>query len=136
MWALEKARPESFCFGRANVQANDLALAVSVRGHSDYCRNRDNAPAFALLEIGRIQPEIGPIPHQRAIQEGADAIVDVLAQLAHRALADACQPHRLHQLINAPGRDTADPGFLDDRNQRVLRSLPVIKERWKIAALP
>jgi hypothetical protein len=39
-----------------DVEAHDLALAVRVDGHRDYRRHRDDAPALALLQIGRVQP--------------------------------------------------------------------------------
>ena len=45
--------------------------------------------ALALLEVGGIQPEIRPVALKRAVEEGVHPVVDVLAQLADRALADA-----------------------------------------------
>ena len=67
----------------------DLPLALGVRGHSDYRRDGDDAAVLALFEVGRIEPEIGLVADERAVEEGVHAVVDVLAQLAHRALADA-----------------------------------------------
>jgi hypothetical protein len=31
-----------------------------------------------------IEPEVGPVAGERALEEGMDALVDVLAQLRHR----------------------------------------------------
>jgi hypothetical protein len=42
------------------MQADDLAPALGVDGHGDYCGNADDPPAFAYLEIGGIEPEIRP----------------------------------------------------------------------------
>ena len=41
--------------------------------------------------VGCIKPQIRPVAGKRAVEEGADALIDVLAQLAHRALADPRQ---------------------------------------------
>ena len=46
------------------------------------------------------------------------------------------QPHRLHQLVDPPRRDAADPGLLDHRDQRLLRDLPRLQERREVAPLP
>jgi site-specific DNA recombinase len=126
--ALEEGGPECLCLARADVQAHDLPLALGVHGHGDYGRDRDDAAALALLEVGRIQPEIRPLAHQGAVEEGVHPLVDVLAQLAHRALADPREPHRLHQLVHAPGRDAADPGLLDHGDQSALGGLPRFQE--------
>jgi hypothetical protein len=68
------------------------------------------APALALREVGRVQPQIRPIADKGAIEEGVHAIIGVAAELADRVLADAGQPHRLHQLVDAAGGDVAELG--------------------------
>ena len=133
--ALEERRPERLCLRRPDVQADDLALALGVGGNGDYRRDRDDPSTFALLEVGGVQPEIRPLASQWAVEKGADAVVDVFAELADGALADPGQPHRLHQIVHAPGRDAADPGLLDHSHQRLLRRLPGLKERREITAL-
>src|SRR5579862_3978714 len=117
------------------MQPNDLALAFGVCGHSDYRRDRDDAAALALLEVGGIEPEIRPFAGQRAVEERIDAIVDVPAQLADRALADSSQSHRLHHVVHPPGRDAADPGPLHHRDQPLLGGAPRLPEWWEITAL-
>ena len=126
--ALEKRAPERLGFGRADVQAHDLAPALGVHGHSDYGRHAHDPPALALLEVGRVQPEIRPLARERAVEEGVHALVDVAAQLADRALADARQPHRLHEVIDLACGHAADPGFLDHRDERTLGGLPRLQE--------
>jgi hypothetical protein len=64
------------------------------------------------------------------------AVIDVLAQLADGALADAGQTHGLDQVVHAPGRDAADPRLLDHRHERLLGRLPWLQEGWEVAALP
>src|SRR3546814_17893556 len=71
------------------MQADDLAPALGVDGHGDYCGNADDPPAFAYLEIGGIEPEIRPFAGERAFQKGMDALVNVLAKLGDGGLGDA-----------------------------------------------
>jgi hypothetical protein len=134
--ALQERGPEDLCLRRPDMQAHDLAFALGVHRHGDYHRHRPDLAALALLEVGGIQPKIRPVADERALEEGVHPVVDVLAQLAHRALADAAQPHRLHQVVDAPGRHAADPGLLDHGHQGLLRRLARLKERREVAALP
>ena len=96
----------------------------------------DDPPALADLEVGRVEPDIGPVAGQRPVQELADPLVDVLAQLRDRALRDAAQPHGLGQIVDAAGRDAADPRLLDHGDQRLLRGLAGLEEAGEVAALP
>ena len=41
--AFEERRPEGLCLAGANVQADDLTLALGVRGHGDYSGDGDDA---------------------------------------------------------------------------------------------
>ena len=118
------------------MQPDDLAFAVGVDRHSDYRRHRDDAAALALLQVGRVQPQIRPLAGERPVEERMHALVDLLAQLGDLRLADPRQPHRLHQIVDPPGRHAADPGLLDHRDQRLLRDLPGLEERREVAALP
>ena len=80
-------------------------------------------------------PEIGPLALERTIEEGADPIVDLLAQLGDLALRDAGKPHRLNQLVNTPGRDTPDPRLLDHSDQCLLGCPAGFEEGREVAAL-
>jgi site-specific DNA recombinase len=133
---LQERRPEGFRLRRPEPEADDLASAIAVDRHSDDRRDRDDPATFANLQVGGIQPKIGPFALQRPLQEGVDALVDVLAQLGDRALGDARQPHRLNQLVDPPGRDAADPSLLDDGDQRLLAHLPRLEERREVGTLP
>ena len=128
--------PERLGLGRADAQTDDFPAPLGVGGHGDYGRDWHDAPALAHLQIGGIQPDIGPFAGQRTVQELADPLVDVLAQLRHRALRDPAQPHGLHRIIDPSGGNTADPGLLDHRQQRLLRGLPRFEEARKAAPLP
>ena len=122
--ALEEGAPESFRFRRPDVQADDLAAPLRVGGHRHYGRDTHDPATLALLQIRRVQPQVGPLAAERAVEERAHALVDVPAQLAHRALADARQPHRLHEIVDLAGGHAADPRFLDHRDQGALGGLP------------
>src|SRR6202030_3429312 len=97
---------------------------------------RDDAAALALLQVGGVEPQIRPLAGERAVEEGMDALVDLLTELGNLRLADPRQPHRLHQIVDPPGRHAADPGLLDHRDQRLLRTLAGFEKRRKVAALP
>ena len=121
--------------GRADTEADDLTASLGVGGHGDYCGDWYDPSALAHLQIGGVEPEIGPFAGERAVQELADTFVDVLAQLRHRALRNAAQPHGLHQLIDATGRDTTDPRLLDDGHQRLFRGLARFEKAREVTAL-
>jgi len=73
------------------VPPDDLALAIGVGGHGDYRRDRDDAAALALLEVGRVEPQIGPVAAQRTVEASIDAVIDVFAQLGAPWLAPVIQ---------------------------------------------
>ena len=133
---LEEARPESLGLGGTHLQADDLAAPVRVNRHGDYRRDRDDPPALALLEIGGVEPEIGPVAVQRPLQEGLDPLVDLPAELGDLALGDAGQAHGLHEVVDPSGGDAADPGLLDHRDQGLLAHLARLQERREVGPLP
>ena len=133
--ALEEGRPERLGLRGTDAEADDLAPAVGRHRHSDYCRHGDDAAALADLEVGGVEPEIGPLAVQRPVEEGVDPLVDVFAQLGDLALRDAGEAHRLHQLVNPPRRHAADPGFLDHRDERLLGGLARLQEGREVGTL-
>jgi hypothetical protein len=117
------------------MQPDDLASAVGVGRYCDYRRHRNDAAALTLPQIGGVEPQIRPFAGERPVEEGVDALVDLLAELGNLRLADARQPHRLHQIVDPPGRHAADPSLLDHCDQRLLRALAGFEKRWEGAAL-
>src|SRR3546814_9365579 len=93
---LQEVGPEDLRFRGADMQADDLAPALGVDGHGDYCGNADDPPAFAYLEIGGIEPEIRPFAGERAFQKGMDALVNVLAKLGDGGLGEDRKSTRLN----------------------------------------
>ena len=88
----EEVGPEHFGFRRTDVQADDLAPAIGRNRHGDYRCDRDDAATVAHLQVGGVEPQIPPFALDWPLQEGVDPLVDVLAELGDRALADAAQP--------------------------------------------
>src|SRR6266851_609200 len=66
-------------------------------------RDRDDAPLLANLHVGRVEPEIGPIAFQRAVEEDRDLVVDLAAQAADLAFGDACHAHGPDQFVDRAG---------------------------------
>ena len=118
-------------------------------------RNHRRQPASSTGSSRRRRSACYPGPERRAIGSGHSAAawgtsvgcfqrrwclslaarpIASLAQLGDLRLADARQPHRLHQIVDPPRRHTADPRLLDDRDHRLLRALAGLQERREIAA--
>ncbi len=86
------ARPRrGRCAGRRSPSS------IRVDDHREYRRHRDDAAAFADLQLGRTEPEVWPpVTGKRALAEGVHPLIDVVAQLRHRAepvSSAACDSH-------------------------------------------
>ena len=122
--------------GRADRHAEHLAPAVAVDADGDGDRNRDDAAVLADLEVGGVDPDIGLVALDRAVEKSLHPDIDLLAQPAHLALGDA--PHALgfDQVVDRARRDPLNVGLLHDRSQRFLGQPPGLEEAGKVAALP
>ncbi len=96
----EEGGPEGLGLGRTDVHAEDLAAAVGVDADRDDHRHRDDPPVLPYLQIGRVDPQVGPVAFQRAVEEGAHPLVDLGAETAHLALRDAAHPERLDEVVD------------------------------------
>src|SRR5690349_9734520 len=76
----QKLDPEGGGFRLAQAEPEDLAAAVLVDAGGDYRGDRHDAAILADLDVGRVQPEVGPLAVQRPLEERQHARVDVLAQ--------------------------------------------------------
>ena len=92
--------PERGRLGDADVHAQHLAPAITVDPHGDDHRHRDDASVLAHLQIGGVNPDIGPVALDRPAQEGLDPLVDLLAKPRHLALGDAAHAHGLDQIVH------------------------------------
>jgi site-specific DNA recombinase len=133
--AAQELHPEGLGLGGADGEADDLAPPAGVDRHGNYGGDRDDPAALADLEVGGVEPEVGPLAGQRAFEEVPHPLVDLLAELRDRALGDPRQPHGLDQIVDAPGADAGDPGFLDHRHQRFLRGPARLEEAREVGAL-
>ena len=122
-------------FRGADVHAEHLAPAVAVDADGDDHRHRDDAAVLAHLHVGGVDPQIGPVAFDRAVEEGLDPLVDLLAQPADLALGDAAHAQRLDQVVDRARRDALDVGFLDHRGQRLLGHPARLQEAREVAAL-
>jgi hypothetical protein len=92
-------------------------------------------PLLAHLHVGRVEPQIGPVALDRAIEEGFDTLVDLLAQARDLALRDAAHAERLHKIVDRARRDALDVGLLHHRGQRLLGEPPRLEEAREVRAL-
>jgi hypothetical protein len=127
--------PERLGLGGAGGDAQNLAFAVFVDRNGDHHRTADDATAFADLDVGGIEPEIGPRALQGTGQKGVHAFIDLAAQTAHLALGHAARAHGLHQVIHRSGGDALNVGLLDHGHERLLGRLPWLQEARQVAAL-
>jgi len=117
----QKLGPERLGLGSPDRHAQHFAAAIGVHAHRDRHGDGDDPSPLTHLEIGRVDPEIGPFALDRTGEEGIDPLVDFLAEPADLALGDAGAAQSLHEVIHRPCRHAMDIGFLDDSRQRLLR---------------
>ena len=92
-------------------------------------------PPSRTLEVGGVEPQIRPFALDRPLEEGLrPARRSPCTACDTWLLRDAGQAHRLHQLVDPPGRDAADPGLLDHRDQRLLGGLARLQEGREVAS--
>jgi len=56
----QELRPDRLGFRGADLHAQHLAPAVGIDAHGDDDGDRDDAPATADFQVGRVDPDIGP----------------------------------------------------------------------------
>ncbi|MNR34495.1 hypothetical protein D3C85_1522710 [compost metagenome] len=78
--ASQEVRPERFCFRGANPHAQHLAPTIGVHGHGDYDRDRDDSPCLPHLDVRSVDPQIGPIAFQWAVEESVDTFINLASQ--------------------------------------------------------
>ena len=63
-----------------NPQLESTTRVHDPRGDSDDDRDRDDAAAPTDLEVGRVDPEIGPVAFEGPVEGGLHLAVDLFAQ--------------------------------------------------------
>lgn len=74
----------SWAFGVLSSKICKNPTAAVSNGHSDYGRDGDDPPALAHPQIGRVEPRIGPVAGQRAVEEVVDPLIYVSEKLGCR----------------------------------------------------
>jgi hypothetical protein len=82
----EELSPDCFGLGRADLHAQHFTPAVGIDADGNDDRDRDDAPAAPDLQVGGVDPEIGPFPFDGPVEEGFDLVVDLFAEPGHLAL--------------------------------------------------
>jgi hypothetical protein len=109
--------PEGGGFRLPQAQPEDLAAAVLIDAGGDYRGARHDAPSLAKLDVGRIEPAVGPLAVQRPLEERQHARVDVLTQSRNLRLGDARHAQRLDEVIDLARGNALDPRLLDHGGQ-------------------
>ena len=132
----QELEPESAVLARSHVQPEHLPLARGPHGNGDHHRQGHHASFPAHFQEGRIEPKIRIGPFQPARAKPLYLDVQLLAQPAHLALADARYPQGLHQIIHPPRRDALHVGLLNHGHQRPLGTLARLQQAGEVAAIP
>jgi hypothetical protein len=126
----EELAPERLGLGGADVQADDLAPAGLVDGVGDHdALARDAAAVADLLDLG-VDEQIRVAALQRPLAERLHLLIEQPGDPADLRLRDP-QPEALDELIDAPRRDAAHIGLLDDGHQRLLAALARLQKLGK-----
>jgi site-specific DNA recombinase len=132
----QEPQPELAVLARADVQPQHLALAARVDPDRDDDRHRDDPAPGAHLDERGVQPHVRVRPGERPRAEAGDLGVQLLAEAADLALADAGHPQRLDQLVHAARRDALHVRLLHHRQQRPLGPPPRLQQAGEEAPIP
>ena len=72
--AAQELSPKRLSLTGADFEAQDLALALCVDPHSDYYGHTHDATSFSGFDIGGVDPKVGPVALNDAIEEGAHTV--------------------------------------------------------------
>ena len=76
----QELRPERFGLAGADLHAQDLALALRVDSHRHYHGHAHYGARLPVLDVGGIDPQVGPVALDGAVQERAHALIKLGAQ--------------------------------------------------------
>jgi len=115
---------------RPVLRDEDLAPPGLMHAVRDHQRLVDHAAAVAhLLDLG-IEEQVRVAALQRSGPERLHVLVERLTDAADLAGRDA-QTERLHELVDAPRRNAADTGLLDNGQKRLLRAAARLQKLGK-----
>jgi hypothetical protein len=79
-----------------------ITAVLTVIGSADH-------PLPAHLHVGGVDPQVRPFTLDRAAEEGADPLIELLADAADLAFGDAGHAHRCQRHRSVPARDGDRP---------------------------
>jgi hypothetical protein len=132
---LEELAPERLGLRLADVDAEDLPPTRLVHAVGNHHALVDHPAAVAHLLGLAVEPQVGVVTLERALAEGLNLLVEQGADPGHLRARDP-EPERLHQLVDAPGRDPAYIRLLHDRQQRLLAALARLEQAVREVAAP
>ena len=98
--AAQQLCPERLGLAVAGGHAEHLAPAIGVHAHSDDDGGGDDAVVAPDLDVGGVEPDLGPVALYGPGEEGANTLIDLAAQARDLALGNAFAAHGLDQIIN------------------------------------
>jgi len=76
----EELVPEDLCFAGLDGNAETLAAAIQVDRDGHYGRDADDPAATPHLDVGGIEPEVGPFAFKGPAQKCIDPFIDLAAE--------------------------------------------------------
>ena len=131
----QEVHPERLRFRGANAGTDDLSAPVCIGSNGDYRGHRDDPAALPGPKAGGVEPQIGPLACERAVEEPVDPLIDVLAKPGHCAPGHAGNAHGLHRIIHLAGGHATDPGLLHKGDQRLPRDFARLRKSGEVAAM-
>jgi hypothetical protein len=135
----EEGQPAGAVLAGGHLDAQDLAVSVSVDAGGDQGVHRHHAATLADLEhegVGGHEGERAGVL-QAAGAELFDVFVQVLGHHRHLRLGQAGDTQGGHQLVHPPGRDAQEVAGRHHRGQCTLGSLAALKQPLgEVGALP
>ena len=134
--ARQEPGPDRAVLGAAQLQPEQLPVAVGVTGGGHQHRGVAHPPTFADLHRQRVDPH----KHiragvQRPVAPRVGHLVELRADPRHLALGDPLQPHRAGHVIHPPGRHPLHIALHHHRGQRPLGPPAWLQDRREVAAL-
>ena len=96
----EELIPEYLCFAGLDGDAQDLSAPIQIDGYRHYNGDGDNPPGPADLDVGGIEPKVGPFAFQWPLQKGIGPFVDLTAEPRDLTFRYPGHPHGLDQVID------------------------------------
>ena len=134
----QEGRPEGALLAVADGQPQHLAVAPLGDPGGDDDGLGDDRRALAGLDVGRVEEDVREADMgEGAVAEGGDDAVELAADAADLALADAgVDAQGGHQVVHLARRDAVHVGLHDDRPEGPVDAPARFEQRREEGALP